>query len=491
MIPVLGAAQPAWATRRNRRLRSMGAAVDVSMARLGHPPMPWQRYASAIANELDPSQPRRWRYDIVVVTVPRQAGKSTWQLGTFGHRMIAFNRHHSIMTAQTGKDARKRWDSLVKDFGAKRRPADFKVRESSGSECLTYLRRDSDLMPFAPTPKAVHGDTKNDVGIDEAWAFDSVSGYDLTTAVQPTQLTVPDSQLIIVSTRGTARSTWLNGLIERGRAAVEDPASRMAYIEFSADPAAAARDPFSDETLRFHPAVGHTQTLDKIRSLYTGDLAAWYRSILNLESPVAESGVVDLAVWDRLSDDHPGPVWGRDPSGAAVPPAASVHVAYDAAFDRSTASVVGAWIDDDGAHLQVLRTQDGVGWLASAVAAVAGAGYASVTADDAGPTRTVTEDLRASGASPVRVAATSEYSTACQLFLDRVTAGDLTHDAHPALRAAIQAAALRHFGGAAAFDPLRSTAPIDTLRAAALALWRATRARADGIQLFIGGTGRR
>lgn len=304
-IPALGAAQPAYFTRRNPRLKTMGRAVDESMRRMGHAPMPWQRYASAVANEIDPYHPRRWRYDLVLVTVPRQAGKSTWELCTLGHRIIAFNRRMSLMTAQTGRDARKRWNSLVKDLDAKKRKDDWKVRESGGSEALTYLRRDSTLSPFAPTPKSVHGDTINDVGIDEAWAFDAVGGYELETAVAPTQLTVSDSQMIIVSTRGTHKSTWLNALIERGRASVNDPNSRMAYIEFSADPAAAARDPFSDETLSFHPAIGHTQDIDKIRSLYTGDLAAWYRSILNLESPVTEDAVVDLAIWDSLSADHP------------------------------------------------------------------------------------------------------------------------------------------------------------------------------------------
>lgn len=486
MIPLLGAAQPAYATRRNPRLHSMGRAVDLSMTRLGATPMPWQRYASAITNEIDPYRPRRWRYDLVVITVPRQAGKTKWETSTLGHRIITFNNHHSLMTAQTGKDARKRWDSLVTAFDAKKKTHDFKVRESSGSESLTYLRRNSDLSPFAPTPKSVHGDTKHDVGIDEAWAFDAVSGHDLETAVAPTQLTVDDSQLIIVSTRGTAKSTWLNTLIEKGRASVEDPESRMAYIEFSADPAAAARDPFSDETLSFHPAVGHTQNLDKIRALYSGDLAAWYRSILNLESPISEEAIIDLAIWDRLSDDHPGPVVGYHYTDAppAIPALSSVHVAYDVALDRSGASVVGAWTDDDGLHVQVLRSQDGVQWLAPLVRDLQAQGYASVSADDAGPTRTVTEDLRDTlGASPM-VATPKEYASACQLILDRARDGELTHDAHPTLRRNLQVARLRYLGNTIAFDPQRSGGPIDTLRAAALAAYRATQARAGGLALF-------
>lgn len=475
MIPLLGTAQPAYATRRNPRLRSMGSAVDLTMSRLGHPPMPWQRYASAIANEIDPYRPRHWRYDLVVVTVPRQAGKSTWELATLGHRLIVFNDRRSIMTAQTGKDARKRWDSLVRDLDAKKKKGDFKVRESSGTEALTYLRRTSVLSPFAPTPKSIHGDTIHDVGIDEAWAFDQVSGHDLETAVAPTQLTIPDSQIIIVSTRGTEKSQWLNMLIERGRASVGQPDSRMAYIEFSADPEAAERDPFSDETLAFHPAVGHTQDLDKIRSLYTGDLAAWYRSYLNLPSPVAEDSVVDLAIWDSLAEDHPD----------EIPDPENVHLAYDVAWDGSAASIAAAWIDEAGLHLAILRSQSGTAWLVPTIDRLSRAGYASISADDAGPTRTVSGDVLEKSGEIVTITRAREYASACQLILDRVRDGNLTHDANPQLRRALQCAALRRFSQALAFDPLYSTGPIDALKSAAIAAYQATAARGRGLNLYI------
>lgn len=485
-IPALGDAQPAFFTRRNPRLKTMGPAVDLSMQRLGHPPMPWQRYANALTNELDPYHPRRFRYDLVVITVPRQAGKSTWELSTLGHRTIVFNRRRSIMTAQTGQDARKRWKSLVKDLDAKRRPRDWQVRESAGSEALTYLRRDSVLSPFAPTPKSVHGDTIHDVGIDEAWAFDSVGGYELETAVAPTQLTVPDSQIIIVSTRGTHKSTWLNALIERGRASVEDPDSRMAYLEFSADPVAAARDPFSDETLSFHPAVGHTQELDKIRALYTGDLASWYRSILNLESPITEDAIVDLAIWDSLTADHPGPIHGVDSPDRPIllPHQSQIHLAYDVAYDRSASVIYGAWLDADGAHIQVLRSGEGTAWLPSTVYDLYQAGYASINCDNVGPTRTVTEDLREDMMGAVRFCSVPEYATACQLLLDRVADGKLTHDGHPDTRKALQVAFARHMGGAKSFDAQRSLGPIDHIRAAAVALYRATVAHSTGMQLY-------
>jgi hypothetical protein len=111
-------------------------------------------------------------------------------------------------------------------------------------------------------------------------------------------------------------------------------------------------------------------------------------------------------------------------------------------------------------------------------------GYASVSSDDAGPTRTVTEDLRDVLGASIAVATPKEYASACQLILDRAKDGDLTHDAHPTLRRNLQVARIRYLGGAIAFDAQRSAGPIDTLRAAALAAYRATQSRATGLNLF-------
>lgn len=160
-----------------------------------------------------------------------------------------------------------------------------------------------------------------------------------------------------------------------------------------------------------------------------------------------------------------------------------VHIAYDVAMDRSAATIAGAWVDGDGLHVQILRSQDGTGWVLPVLRKLNAEGYAGISADDAGPTRTLTEDVRDAGID-VETATPKEYASACQLILDRARDGDMTHDAHPDLRTALQRAALRYLGGAVAFDPLRSSGPIDALRAATIAAYRATQARGSGLGLF-------
>lgn len=309
--------------------------------------------------------------------------------------------------------------------------------------------------------------------MDEAWAFDSESGLALETAINPTQLTIKDSQLWIVSTKGTDRSAYLNELIRQGRQEVNNPGSHMCYFEWSADEAAAEKDPYSDETLSFHPAIGHTQTADKIRALKSDSLTAWRRSILNLETATDET-VIDMTRWATLQDLD---------AIAAAPAPSSVCLGVDLASDRSGASIVAAWLDSDGdVCLSVVASGPGTDWVPRAVTGLQAAGYQWIGCDPAGPTRTLASDLENDGL-PIATLNTTEYATACQLFLDRAKAGRLVHDANQELTDALAAVVLRRLSGVQAFDALKSPRPIDALRAGAVAVWAACQPR-PGIQIY-------
>lgn len=462
-----------YATPRTAGNPSFGARVATVGAYLGGSLMPWQRQVADVALELDPRTPGAWRYPVVVVSVPRQAGKSFLLRAVMVDRMMSYNRHEILMTAQTGKDARKRWKQINDALGAEKKPAYFRIRASQGSERTEYLKRMSFISPFAPTPKSIHGDSLHLVTVDEAWAFDADAGLALETAINPTQLTITDSQLWIVSTKGTARSAYLNELVRAGRQAVGDPASRMAYFEWSADEAAADADPYSDAALEFHPALGHTQTAEKIRALATGDVSAWRRSILNLETATGAT-VIDLGLWDSLVADPDRP----------VPDPATACVAFDVAADRSASTIAAAWEDDDGdLATAVLATGPGTDWLRPRVRALASAGYRWVGADASGPTRTVAGDLADEGVA-LTVLTTGEYATACQLLLDRVRDGRVAHDGAPVLREALSVAVTRPLAGVAALDARRSAGPIDALRATAVAAWAASQTVPDPIQIY-------
>lgn len=451
---------PKYGTTRNPANPSFGARVAAVATYLGTPLMPWQRRVADVVMELNPRDPGAWRYQQVVISVPRQAGKTALLRAIMADRLMNYARHEVLMTAQTGKDARKRWKQLAEALRAEKKQDIFKTRLSQGSEAVTFIPNGSKISPFAPTPKSIHGDSLHLVTVDEAWAFDSEKGAALETAINPTQLTVKDSQLIIVSTKGTASSAYLNQLIEKGREAVKDPLASMAYFEWSANEEQASENPYSDETLAFHPAIGYTQNADKIRSLETGSLDAWKRSILNLET-ATESTILNLAVWDSLADNPQVP---RDIN--------QVSLGFDVAQNREGAAIYAAWTDKaKGLQIALVKQAPGVSWLLDDLPALAGLGYRDIIADDSGTARTVIGDLDTEARDKISVLRPREYATACQLFLDRVKAGEITHDHNPQLRDAIANAAIRSMGGAVAFDARKSAGAIDTLRAAACAVW--------------------
>ena len=470
--------EPKYATARTLTNPSYGRRIEAMAAYMGGPLMPWQKQVAAVGMELDPKRPGAFRYDTVVVSVPRQSGKSYLLRAIMADRIMSYNRHEVVMTAQTGKDAKKRWTQLINSLKADKKPSYFNVRKSQGTEYLEYLKRGSKLSPFAPTPKSVHGDSLNLITIDEAWAFDADSGAALEAAIEPTQLTILDSQMWIVSTRGTSKSAYLNTLIERGRHAVDDPTSRLAYFEWSADEALAEADPYGEATLAFHPAMGHTQTYEKILSLakpgVPGALANWRRSILNLDTPLENETIIDLALWDSLAADQP----------LEPPPPNEVSIGVDIALDRSGASIVAAWITTEGdLALSLIMSGPGVDWLAPTVRRLSTAGYKWIGADATGPMATTATDITNDGTA-LEIIKTKEYALATQLLLDRVRDGRLVHDGATQLRTSWGQAACRPMYGVMALDASRSAGPIDALRAAAVAVHGAGIYVPDPVQLY-------
>lgn len=465
-------ARPAYATRRNPNNPTFGARVAmIADTLMGTPLMPWQRQVADVALEIDPDRPGAWRYDEIVVTVPRQAGKTALMRAVAVDRLMAYRNHIIMMTAQTGKDARKRWDQILKALEVDRHPSIFKAYASRGSEQLLAVKTESTISPFAPTPTAVHGDSLHLVMIDEAWAHDEESGQALTAAINPTFATVLDSQLWVVSTKGTARSAYLNNLIDRGRQAVDDPGSHMAYFEWSADPDQAQADPYSRQTLAFHPALGHTQSYEKLLAIGRDEsLTTWKRSYLNLTDPGGQKAPIDLALWDDLAKP------------AQAPSPSQCSLAFDAALDGSAASIAIAWRDAEITHTAIAMTQPGAQWLTSQVSALYARGYTRINADPTGPTRTIIDDLARQGI-PVNKLTTSDYSAACQWLIDKSATGDLAHDGTPMTRQALELTATSTRGGTLIFNAARSMGPIDALRATAIAGHDAA-TRPAGLQIF-------
>lgn len=464
---------PKYGTRRNHSNRTFGPRVALIADQiLGTPLMPWQRMVADIALELDPHTPGAWRYDDVRITVPRQAGKTALMRAVAIDRIMSYRDHITLMTAQTGKDARKRWEQIVEGVQAEAHPKSWHTRESRGSERLQYLRSRSTLSPFPPTETGGHGDSLHLVMIDEAWSFDEAEGLALDAALNPTMLTILDSQKWTVSTKGTAKSVYLNNLIKEGREAVNDPLSRIAYFEWSANEEAAEADPYSDETLSFHPAIGHTQSADKIRRLGKSEnLTTWRRSYLNLEDLTGATSPIELTLWDDLATDY-----------IELPDPQRCTIGYDVAFDLSAASVYAAWKDGAETKVTLLATQPGHAWLTDALIRLDSKGYTRRVCDAVGPTRTLADELEHEGYQSDRLMS-RDYAAACQWLITTCKTGNLQHDGNPAARAALDLTVTRQVAGSPAWSAPKSPGPIDALRALTVAAWSAAQATSTSLIL--------
>ncbi|MFT3876199.1 MAG: terminase large subunit [Propioniciclava sp.] len=451
-------ARPTWWTRPDPRAAHDLAEIRAVAAALGTPLMPWQALTARIASErrADGS----WRYPIMVVTVPRQSGKTTVLRALMTHRAMTRPDWLGFYSAQTGKDATARWKDLVKIVNRNEvLRAYTKTREAAGSPALTFLRTDSQISPFAPTSTSLHGYTPPFVALDEAFAHTEDEGTDLLGAILPAQSTLIDRQLWLISTKGDASATWFQGWIDSGRAATADPNASIGYIEYCAPEDADLYDPAVWST--YHPALGHTMTADSLaeQSLHCPP-GEWRRAYGNLTSVTTEA-VLDLLVWDALA-------------GIITPPPdrRPIGLGYDVHHDRSHSAVWTSWLDDNGkAVLKVIASAPGMDWVADAVTATRETlgDRARLVAHDDGPVRQVTDQLIRDGRKVTTIGG-RDFTTACSTILWRANTRQLIHDATPSLRNAWAAAAHRPLGEGWAFTRHLSAGPIDDLIAALCAI---------------------
>ena len=454
----LATAPPLFATARDERNVSLGGRVAVVAEALGTPLMPWQRYVADVSCEVDPDDPRRWRYPVVVVTVPRQSGKTTLMRAVAVDRALARPDQLIFTTAQTGKDAGERWKDLADQVMRSPMRSRVKMYRGAGAQSVIWPNR-SRVRAFAPTPTSIHGYTPHLVMIDEAWAFDEARGDELIAAINPAQITLPGRQLWIVSTKGDDASVFLDRYLDLGRVAVGDPGASVAYFEWAADDDAPPYDP---DTLTFHPAVGHTITPDDL--LAQADAVSrgvWERSFLNRRTRRAET-LIDLDVWDALAAEQAPPLDAR-----------GISLGYDVAQDGSGAAIWAAWRDALG-ELQVreYETGPGIRWLVERLVAISrdpARPRLPFMADETGPVRQVNEHLRLVHV-PVETMGARDYATACSTMLRHVREGTVAHDGSEGIRDAWRVATTKMLAGQLAFDPTKSAGPIDHLRAATAAV---------------------
>jgi len=238
--------------------------------------MPWQRQVADVALEVDPAT-GLLAYREMVLTVPRQSGKTLLELAVMVHRARSWQRQGIVYSAQTRHHARRKWeDEHVPALDRSPLAGSYRVRRQLGAEAIIWANGSMHGIT-GPTEKAGHGDTLDLVMLDEAWALeDNRVEQDLS----PTTITRPQPQWWVTSTAGTAKSRYLRGKVDRGRARVAAGQSgQVAYFEWSADPDADPADPATWWSCM--PALGRTVTeAATAAELERLDLPEFHRSSL-------------------------------------------------------------------------------------------------------------------------------------------------------------------------------------------------------------------
>jgi hypothetical protein len=449
---------PRLATARNPDRRSRGRAAAAIAALMGRPLLPWQQAAADVLLEVD--QAGRYWYRTVVISVQRQAGKTLLMGALEEHRALTVRDARVWHTAQTGRDAAD-WlrDEHVPMLAAGPLAGRFRTRMAQGAESVRWPGESGGILRvFPPTRDALHGKQSDLVTLDEAWALSGRRGTELMQAIAPTQATRPGAQVLIVSAAGTAESEFLADWLARARAAVDDPTSRVALVDYGiADDV----DPTDLPALgAAHPAYGRTIDLEHLAAaldqLGPDEFARAYG---NRPTRTA-TRLIPAELWERAAtlDAAPG----------------TVAFGFDAAPDRADAAIVSAGRLPDGRTvLEVVEHRPGgVAWLPERVADLVGRWRPAAPPcfDGRGPAGAAGDQLALAGVEVTALGA-RDYATACAQLLDGLAAGRIVHRRHAALDVAVAGAASRSLGDAWAWGRRASAGSISALVAATLALW--------------------
>jgi phage terminase large subunit-like protein len=267
--------------------------------RLGLPLLPWQRRVLAVGLERAGDRPA---YRDVLVSVPRQSGKSSMALALMLQRMLSTPGARVLYGSQTRSAAREKllaswWPRLARSPFAGR----LKLFRGFGSETV-LVDNGSTVQLLSATESSAHGETTDLVVVDEAWVHPDAR---VEQAVRPTMATRVGAQLWAMSTAGTSRSVWWRSKLDAGITAAQMGLDTgTCCFDWSA---ADDMNPAAEETWwASMPALGRLIDLDTVKAdLASMGLPEFRRAYLNQWPEVTEQGwrVIPRDVWEAARDD--------------------------------------------------------------------------------------------------------------------------------------------------------------------------------------------
>jgi hypothetical protein len=387
--------------------------------------MPWQRYVADVGLEMleGTSVPA---YREIVVTIPRQNGKTTLTLAFEIQRALGWGGPQSIAyTAQTGKDAREKLLNdqaplLVAKTSSCRKGVS-RVLRGVGNEAITFVTG-SRIFILNSGEDSGHGKTIDLGVIDESFADEDDRREQ---SMLPAMLTRPAAQILNISTAGTERSVFLKRKVDAGRAAVANGETQgIAYFEWSADEEADPDDPATWRSCM--PALGWTISEDVVRHLrQTMTEGEFRRSALN-QWTISEERVIPASLWNGVCADDVAPE-GRMVIGLDVNP------------ERSAAAIA---IADEKGRVELVDHRQGIGWVIDRVVELSKKFEIPVALDSYGPAGSLVAELESQFVK-VHSHTAREMAHACGVFYDAVADSKIQIRRHAALDTAAAAARKR------------------------------------------------
>ena len=446
-------APPALATLPTPGARHELRQIELIARVLGVPLMPWQRYVARVASEKHPDNPQRYRYRTIVLTVPRQSGKTTLMRAILTQRALMNSRRKAFYTAQTGKDATARWKDLIAQIEDSFLGEYTDTRMAQGSQSLTFANG-SYINPFAPTPKSLHGYTPDDVQLDEIFEWSEEQGEMLMGAVKPAQQTRVGRQLWLVSTMGTEDSTFLNNWLEKGRESLNDPASEIAYFEWSLAPGLDAYDPANWD---FHPAIGHTINKEDLQEASGAHSEGeWNRAYMNRRTKTVNKWIDD-ATLEAATGELSAPENMRD-----------VHLAWEVdPKPGGGAGIVAAWKNGGKIHAKIYMMEPERGWIVAAAKDALTLQPGSIKYDNTAMNRHYAGDMGTDHIEPI---GTQDYVTACMMLLEKIETGEIVLEDSEILREQLQNVTTKPLGEGWAISRKLSSGDVSLAVALAVAV---------------------
>lgn len=357
--------------------------------------MPWQQHVLDVVCELDEEGLPAYRE--VVITVPRQNGKTLLIQGLMTHRSLAWGSPQRVAyTAQDGNAAaEKLLDDMVPLWErSKFKKAIRRVYRSNGKEHVAW-RNGSLLKIVRGADGSGHGKTLDQGVLDEAWEFVDDR---LEQAVAPAMVTRADAQMFIPSTAGKSKSVFFLRKVRAGREAVAADTGRgVAFFEWSLPDDVDPRDPTGWPLA--NPACGYTIRPDTLATQYQSmEFVEFCRAHLNMWPDLETAG------WQVIPED----VWSAVQDVAAAP----LDVVFGLAVgpDHDTAAVVAVSPSGDVELVDYLDAEDG--WsgrsddpveVAGRVAAICGRNPGRVALDKGGPEGALIPELVKAGVEVVEL----------------------------------------------------------------------------------------